>query len=85
MPLHALPWLAYIGVAMYLTFELYTYAYRLAPASTLAPTSYFSVLFTGLLGWWIWGHTPDWIAMAGMAMVVAAGLAILIRRPSASD
>lgn len=81
VPVNALPWLIYMGVAMYLTFEIYTLAYRLAPASTVAPTSYFSVLFTGLLGWWIWGHTPDAVAVAGMALVVVSGLTILLRRP----
>lgn len=80
IPPAAWPWLIYIGVAMYLTFLLYTRAYRYATASVLAPVSYFSVAFAGLLDWAIWAHLPGPMALAGTALVVAGGVLVLRSR-----
>ncbi len=50
--LTALDWLAmlYIGASIYLALELYTRAYGMAPASTIAPISYFGVVLGGDCG-----------------------------------
>ncbi|KKK60795.1 hypothetical protein LCGC14_3020780, partial [marine sediment metagenome] len=56
IPVSALPWLVFIGVAMYFTFGLYTKAYKFVKASVLSPTSYFSVVFAGSFEWLIWGQ-----------------------------
>lgn len=77
IPLTAWPWLIYVGVAMYVTFLLYTRAYRYATASALAPTSYFSVAFAGLLDWLIWKHIPDALALGGITLVVIGGILVL--------
>ncbi len=77
IPATALPWLLYIGAAMYFTFVLYTRAYRYVSASRLAPTSYFGVVFAGALDWLIWAHVPDAITLAGIACVVAGGVMVL--------
>lgn len=79
VPLSALPWLVYIGAAMYFTFVLYTRAYSYVAASVLAPTSYFAVAFAGILDWWIWGYVPDRATLVGVLLIVGAGL--LIVRP----
>lgn len=74
IPLSALPWLIYVGVAMYLTFVLYTRAYRHASAEILAPINYFAVVFAGLLDWLIWQRVPDATSLAGIALAITGGL-----------
>ncbi len=77
IPPSALPSLIAIGVAMYFTFVLYTRAYRYVKASVLAPTSYFAVVFAGILDWIFWQHLPDLMTMAGIGLVVSGGLLVL--------
>ena len=77
IPLAALPWLIVIGVAMYYTFTLYTRAYRYVKASVLAPTSYFAVVFAGILDWFIWQHLPDTWTVLGIALVILGGVLVL--------
>ncbi len=81
IPMTALPWLLYVGVVMYGTFVIYTKAFSYVPSSVLAPTSYFAIVFSGLLDWLIWGVVPDTPTIAGIALVVCGGLLIL-RSPS---
>ena len=77
IPLPALPWLIAIGVAMYYTFVLYTRAYSYVKASVLAPTSYFAVVFAGLLDWLIWEHFPNIWTLAGIALIIYGGVLVL--------
>lgn len=77
IPASSLPWLAILGVGMYFTFVLYTRAYTYASASTLAPTSYFSIVFSGLIDWIIWDHVPDALTFAGIVLVVLGGMLVL--------
>jgi drug/metabolite transporter (DMT)-like permease len=77
IPLQALPWLVGIGISMYYTFVLYTRAYSYVQASVLAPTSYFAVVFAGILDWLVWQHLPDNWTLAGIALVVAGGILVL--------
>lgn len=77
IPLSALPWLIGIGVAMYFIFVLYTRAYTYVKASVLAPTSYFAVVFAGILDWIFWDHFPDLYTLVGIALVVCGGLLVL--------
>ena len=77
IPLSAWPWLIYIGVAMYFCFTLYTKAYAYVKPSILAPTSYFSVVFAGILEWLIWDHLPDLWTLVGIGLVISGGLLVL--------
>lgn len=77
IPLAALPWLVLVGVAMYYTFALYTRAYSYVKASVLAPTSYFAVVFAGILDWAIWQHLPDVWTVLGISLVVLGGILVL--------
>ncbi|MBD2858035.1 DMT family transporter [Spongiibacter sp. KMU-158] len=70
-------WLLYMGVVMYLTFILYTQAYRYVPAATLAPINYFGVVFGGVLDWLIWGVTPTGLTLLGVALVMCGGVLVL--------
>lgn len=74
IPVLTWPWLVGIGAAMYFTFALYTRAYRYVKASVLAPTSYFAVVFAGLLDWIVWDHLPDIWVICGTILVVGGGI-----------
>jgi drug/metabolite transporter (DMT)-like permease len=54
---------------------LFTMAYRDAPASLLAPVNYVQIAFAAILGWIVFRHVPDQIALLGMALVGLAGAA----------
>lgn len=40
----------------------------------LAPFIYFTVIFSGLYEWMIWGDIPDFLAFIGMAIIIASGI-----------
>jgi drug/metabolite transporter (DMT)-like permease len=52
---------------------LFTRAFAHAPASLLAPFNYSHLVWAGLLGLIIFGHLPDALSLAGMALVALAG------------
>ena len=54
-------------------------AFRIAPASTVAPFEYSSILWAILLGLLIWGDIPGWDIIGGAAVIIACGLYILHR------
>jgi drug/metabolite transporter (DMT)-like permease len=48
----------------------------------LAPFSYAQLVVVLFLGWLVFGQLPDGVALAGMLLVVASGLmVILVNRP----
>lgn len=53
-------------------------AYRLAPASMLAPFVYLQIISAAGLGWLIWGAFPDALTWVGIAIVCASGITIAI-------
>ncbi|MEH6550881.1 MAG: DMT family transporter [Pseudomonadales bacterium] len=67
----------FIGIAMYCTLWLYTRAYSMATANVIAPINYIAVVFSGLIGWGLWGHIPNDQAITGIALVIAGGLLTL--------
>ena len=54
-------------------------AYRRATASVLAPFSYIQLLFSGALGYAVFGSVPDAAAYLGGAVIIASGLYIVHR------
>lgn len=54
---------------------LLLYAYRIAPATKLAPLVYFQLIAATLLGWTIFGNLPDTYTWAGLVLIIGAGLA----------
>lgn len=78
-----LPWLLYIGVAVHLALYLYTRALGLACANAVAPVIYLGVVFSGLLDWLIWHHQPSLRTLAGILLVIVAG--ILATRSSSKN
>ena len=51
------------------------YAYRIAPATVLAPLVYFQLFAAVLLGWLVFGDWPDSVTWVGMALILGAGVA----------
>ncbi len=70
--------LVFIGAASLAAHFLFTAAYRFAPASILAPFSYFHIALAVLMGWLVYHHVPDVWAFVGMAMIAGSGAAIAI-------
>ncbi len=74
IPLASWPYLLYIGLSIFIAMWLYTKAYSYAKPSIVSPISYFSVVFSGLIGWLIWGHVPTAISVIGIGIVICAGI-----------
>jgi drug/metabolite transporter (DMT)-like permease len=70
--------LVFMGAASLAAHFLFTSAYRFAPASMLAPFSYFHIAFAVILGWLFYQHVPDGYALVGMVMIAVSGAAIAI-------
>lgn len=68
-----------VGVAASISGMFAVYAYRDAPASTLAPLQYFEIVSATLFGWSIFGDFPDALTWTGIAIIIASGLYILWR------
>ncbi|WP_333831650.1 DMT family transporter [Rubrimonas sp.] len=58
---------------------LMTEGYRLAPASTLAPFEYSSMIYGLALGWLLFSEAPSVQVLIGAAIVIGAGLFIIWR------
>jgi drug/metabolite transporter (DMT)-like permease len=74
-------WPFFAGVAVFSTLglTLITQAFRIAPASVIAPFDYTGLVWATLLGWLVWGETPDAPTCAGAAIIVAGGLLLILR------
>jgi drug/metabolite transporter (DMT)-like permease len=53
---------------------LLTRAYALAPAASVGPFTYSTVVFAALFGWGFWNEVPDGFSAAGAVLVCAAGV-----------
>lgn len=56
-----------------------THAYRLAPASVVAPFDYTAMIFAIVIGVWLFDEVPTPAVIAGSVLVVAAGLFVIYR------
>jgi drug/metabolite transporter (DMT)-like permease len=69
--------LAFIGITGALGQYFITDAFRLAPASVIAPFEYTALLWGLALDWAIWDVLPDAAVLLGGAIVIAGGLYII--------
>jgi drug/metabolite transporter (DMT)-like permease len=60
------------GIAQYLL----VHAYRLAPAATISPFEYTILAWAVVWSVLVWGHVPSGWSLAGMVIVVTAGVLI---------
>ena len=72
-------WLALMAVFGGLALWLITAAYERGEASALAPFHYLELAFATALGVAVFGEVPDALTAAGIALIVAAGLWVVLR------
>ncbi len=68
-----------LGVLGGLGHWLFLHAYRLAPASTVAPFLYLQLISMVSFGYLIFGDVPDHYTLTGAAIVVASGVYLVHR------
>jgi drug/metabolite transporter (DMT)-like permease len=71
-------WLAGVGFWAAVSHFCMTMAMKHAPASALAPLHYLELPMAVLLGFLIWGDFPNALTWAGIALIVGAGLYIIL-------
>ncbi|ARP90852.1 EamA family transporter [Bordetella genomosp. 9] len=74
-------WPFFAGVALFSTMglTLITQAFRIAPASVVAPFDYMGLVWAALLGWMVWREAPDALTWLGALVIVVAGLTLILR------
>lgn len=72
-------WLFGVGFFAALSHMMMTYALSLAPSATLAPLQYFELPMATLMGYLIFADFPNALALAGIAIIIAAGLYMIHR------
>jgi drug/metabolite transporter (DMT)-like permease len=55
-------------------------AFRRVPLATLAPLNYLQLLLAVLISSFWFQRPPDGLALAGMGLIAAAGVALALRR-----
>ena len=71
-------WLMFIAGFFLMCGHSFIYmAYRLSPARVVAPFNYAFMIWAGLSGVIVFGQWPNALALAGMALIMAAGLAVV--------
>jgi len=80
-PPDALAWvlLGSLGILGGLGHWLFLHAYRLAPASSIAPFLYMQLLTMVAFGFAVFGDLPDVWTLAGAALIVASGIYLVHR------
>lgn len=70
--------LLFMGAGSLAGHFLLTAAYRYAPASFLAPFNYFHIALAVIMGWLVYNHVPDALALLGMALIAVSGAALAL-------
>ncbi len=81
LSLYDLTLLVGIGLVTTLAQWLMSKGYSYGPAAALAPFSYFTIVFGGLLGWLLWQEAPSLPFILGTTFVLAAA-AVNFRPPT---
>lgn len=87
--LHTTHWAVLVSTGVWGAFGhlLQIQAYRLAPASLLAPFVYIQIVAAATLGWLIWGQFPDMFSWLGIAVICGSGASLAVwewrHKPSA--
>ncbi len=58
---------------------LLTESFRRADMSIIAPFEYTSLVFSLLIGFWVFSEVPTWQTLVGATIVVASGIFIILR------
>src|SRR5262245_61861229 len=76
------PRIAVLGLAGWAAQHLVTEAFRLAPAATVAPFEYLSIVWGACIDWVVWNALPGARVLTGAAIVISAGLYVVHRERS---
>ncbi|MFN4100327.1 MAG: DMT family transporter [Pararhodobacter sp.] len=68
-----------LGAIFTLGHFLFATAYREAPTSLIAPVNYLHFVWAALMGWAAFGHVPDGVTTAGMALILLSGIALAVQ------
>jgi drug/metabolite transporter (DMT)-like permease len=71
--------LSLLGVVAMLAHVLVAQAFRVAPASIVAPFNYTLIVWAAVFGWLFFNEWPDQWMIAGAVVIVASGLYLLWR------
>jgi drug/metabolite transporter (DMT)-like permease len=72
-------WLFGVGFFAAVSHMMMTYALSMAPSATLAPMQYLELPVATLLGYLVFGDFPNVLTLAGIAIIIAAGLYMIHR------
>ena len=72
------PWIAFCGLVGAIAQFLFTAAFRLAPASTIAPFEYTALVWGVALDWILFATAPFLRVLLGGAIVIGAGLYVIV-------
>ncbi|MFO1091488.1 MAG: DMT family transporter [Hyphomicrobiales bacterium] len=78
-PLHDLLIVAALGPVLSVAMFCFSSAYRLGPATMVAPLEYTSMFWAVVFGYLFWNDVPGWETIVGAAIVAGAGLYMLSR------
>jgi len=76
--LHQWGLLILLGFLTYVCQSILASAFARGSTHMLGALSYITVAFSGLLGWMIWQHMPDWISMIGICIVAFSGILAIV-------
>jgi drug/metabolite transporter (DMT)-like permease len=79
MPGQDLAALAVIAAFALIATSLLIFAYRLAPAATVAPMQYSQIIWATVYGAIFFGERLEWATVIGTAVIVASGVYIVFR------
>lgn len=68
--------LALLGLTGSISQTAIVLAFTRAPASDLAPFTYSEIVSAVVFGFLVFGTWPDWISWAGIALIIASGVAV---------
>ena len=68
-----------VGVMATISHVFLVFAFRFAPASTLAPLQYLEIVAATTFGYLVFGDFPDALKWLGIAIIVGSGLFVFWR------
>ncbi len=71
-------WIAIIATGASVALSLMTRAYQLTKTSYAAIYEYAYLLSVGFFGWLFWDIIPDMVSIAGIALIIMAGVVIVL-------
>ena len=77
-------WL-FVSIALFGTagMTMISQAFRLAPATLVAPLDYTALIWATAFGWLIWAEAPDSATYLGAAIIMASGVVVILRESRA--